>query len=887
MNESPRADLWSESTLGRFSDRIALVAFGEGGAVSRCSYRELLRRSGAVAHGLAGRGVSRGDRVGLMGRSSIETVVAALAVLRAGAVLMPVDRQLDGDALRHVLRDGAPRLIFADPELSVRIHGVPGVKTHVVELTHLADIGADHAELPQVTPDDIALLFYTSGTTGPPKGVPLTNANIAAQRDAVREVGLVTGGDRVLLPLPLHHVYPLVVGLLSVLPMGLTVIFPQSVTGPELVRAAHDGDATVLIGVPRLYRALYVGLEQRITGRDGGGAAGRLLLRLSVAARRRLGIRAGRVLLPMVRTRVGPHLRILACGGAALDPGLFVRLESLGWGVAVGYGLTETSPLISVAMPGTKRIGTVGRPLRGVDVRIDYDAAPPGVGGQGEILVRGPGVFHGYRNLPDETAHSFTDDGWLRTGDLGYVDPDGYLYVTGRVSTVIVTESGENVQPDEIEDVYARHPYIEEIGVVQVDGRLAAVVVPDVRAVRESGVSVDDALRRSFEEQKGRLPSYKHVSDYVVSREKLARTRLGKLRRGELAAQYRRIREGMAGGQGRAVPLPREDMTEQDRELLNNPVAARVWNILTARFADRSLTPDASPELDLGMDSLSWLEVTMEIRDETGVVLDEAAIDRVEQVRDLLREAAQRAGAGPAEGPDPFSEPERVLGRRQKRWLRPPNLLMRLLARALYCVNAVVLRVFFLERARGREHLPENGQCVLAPNHTSFMDAFALAGALPYRFLRHTAWAGGVEVAFGNPLNRFVSRLAGAVPIRHGLHTAADMALAAAVLRRGRNLVWFPEGRRAPPGEMLSFQPGIGMLLERLQVPVIPVFIRGTDRAMPIGRIIPRPTRVEVVFGRPLHPGELQGRAEGVEGRAAGQRIAGNLRSAVQRLGSP
>ncbi|MBD3243938.1 MAG: AMP-binding protein [Chitinivibrionales bacterium] len=887
MSERSNTCLWCDGILGNRPDSIAVMAFEADGGVTQCTYGELARRSEACARGLLQRGVARGDRIGLMSRPSIDAVVAALGVLRAAAVLMPMDRQLDGNALRHVLTDGSPRMMLVDTDLVERVTETTSeIEATVTELTRLDELAASDGELPEAKPDDTILLFYTSGTTGPPKGVPLTNANIVAQRQAVVETGLVSEHDRVLLPLPLHHVYPLVVGLLTVLSLGVTVILPQSVTGPELVRAAHDGDATVMIGVPRLYRALYAGLEQRIAGGEGGRLAGRLLLWMTTGVRRRLGIRAGTVLLPMVRRRLGRRLRMLACGGAALDPKLYIRLEAMGWRVAIGYGLTETSPLVSVAMPGTKRIGTVGRPLRGVDVRIDYAAAPQGMQGQGEIQVRGPGVFHGYRNLPDENANTFTEDGYLRTGDLGYLDKDGYLFITGRVSTVIVTESGENVQPDELEDIYAEHPYIEEIGVLQDEGGLAAVVVPDVRAIRESGVSLEDALRRAFEEQKGQLPSYKHVSTYVVSRQKLSRTRLGKLRRQELVEHYRRIKEGEEETKGQGGPLPRDAMAEGDRELLDNTAVAQVWDILATRFADRKLTPESSPEVDLGMDSLTWLEITMEIRDRTGIVLDEATIGRIEKVRDLLRETAERAGGGPVEGPDPFAEPERVLQRRQRRWLKRPNACMRLLAAGLYCVNWLLLHVMFRLRARGVQRLPKSGCSVLAPNHASYMDAFALAAALPYRMLKDTAWAGGVEVAFANPLFRFVSRLAGAIPIEHGLHTASDMALAAAVLKEGRNLVWFPEGRRAPPGELLPFQPGVGMLLKQLKVPVIPVFIRGTDKAMPVGRALPRPTRVEVLFGTPLGPHELEARAGEVAGRSEGQRMANALRATVQELGS-
>lgn len=882
----------SQGTLMRLTDTLrgrgdkpALIHFGAEGSVSRCSYEELGERVEALARGLVR--VGSGERVGLMAVPSIETAITALAVIRAGAVLLPIDRQLDDSTLSHVLGDGSPALVVGGAEEAERLKGFGNRRgPKVVTLDELDRWRTAQGELPALAPDRQAVLFYTSGTTGPPKGVPLTHANIVCQFDAVGAARLVTEGDRVLLPLPLHHVYPLVIGLFVPLYLGLTVVFPYAVTGPELVRAVGEGGVSVMIGVPRLYGVLDEGIARRIRTQGGPVTlAGIAAVRISMFLRRR-GIRAGGAMLAGVRRRVGPRLRVLASGGSAMDPGLFTRLEALGWRIGVGYGLTETSPLLTIAAPGRARPGSAGTVVKGVELRIDTGAAPRGMTGQGEIQARGPGVFAGYRNLPEDTAKAFTRDGWFRTGDLGYFGKGGHLYITGRLSSVIVTESGENIQPDEIESVYGHHPFIDEIGLLERNRRLAAVIVPNTKLIAERGKTVDEALRDAMEERGAKLPSYKRIADYVFSREALPRTRLGKIRRHLLVRQYERLEGREAIPKAHRRPMAAEEMSGTDRRLLGDATAAAVWETLKQRFADRRLTPDTSPQFDLGVDSLGWLELTLDIRDRAGVEIDEEAIGRIETVRDLLREAAGLAQAGPPRGADPFADPERSLEPHQRRWLKPRGPAERFLGRGVYLLNRAIMHSYFRTSVRAAENLFTVKQFILAPNHISYLDSFALAAAAPYRLLRGTAWAGGAEVAFANPVNRFVSRLAGAVPIRHGLSARTEMALAAAVIDRGMNLVWYPEGRRAPGEELLPFRPGIGLLLRHRPVPVVPAVITGTRKAMPIGRAIPRPASIRITFGKPRTPGQLIEAAGAARGRTEEQRIVAGLRVVLEELRS-
>ncbi len=866
--------------LSQVEDQTLVQAWSAEGPL-HWSYRDAGELAHALACGLRER-VAPGETVALIGEAGPPWIVAALAALRAGAVATPLDLQLADDTLARVLEDSSARWVFTTTAHENRVRAA-APDAQIV----LLDAGADDrrgwrtlaestATLPDNHADDPAALFYTSGTTGPPKGVPLSHGNLGFQLDVLREVGVVGPQDRVLLPLPLHHVYPFVVGMLAPLFMGLTLILPPALTGPQIVRALREGRASVIIGVPSFYDALFAGITSR--AERAGRLASALFhgaLWLSRTARRRLGLRLGKWLLRPVHRQVGLQLRVLASGGSALDPELAWNLEALGWQLASGYGLTETAPLLTVDPPGRARPETVGRAVPGVELRIDRSAAPGGRDGEGEILARGPNVFQGYRNRPDKTREAFTGDGWYRTGDLGWLDGDGYLHITGRLSTLIVTGGGKNIQPDELESRYAAHPAVREIGILQDEGRLAALVVPG----RAGGDDPEGRVRAALAEVSRALPSYQRLADFALTRKPLPRTRLGKIKRHELEVRFRQARHGR-GEAGRAAPLDPQEMSGEDRSLLEQQAARSAWDWLARRYPRHGLTPDTSPRLDLGVDSMEWLTLTMEIGQRTGVELSDEAIARIDTVRDLLQELADATGRAQA-GADPLAEPEGVLGPSQLRWLRPRGPVLGVAARILYGIDWMVLRGMFRLKARDRHHLPAQGPLVLACTHASHLDPFAVAAALGFERLRTLYWGGWTGVAFTNPFTRWVSRAAQVIPIdpRRGART--NLALAGAVLKRGRGLIWFPEGQRSPDGRLQPFRPGIGRLLEQYPLPVVLVSIRGTHAAMPPGRHIPRPRSVTVRFGEPLDPGRL--RRQG-EGRSGADRIVHALQEHMRAL---
>lgn len=899
-------------TLSERGDRLAVLALHKED-VEHWSYAELADHARRLASGLVETGVGRGDHVALLSGNRVEWIVACLAVIEAGAVVVPLDVQIGDEMLAHALSDSGAGLIFTTSEGANRIEHLD---VEAAPEPILLDTGEDDergwrrlladrdVEMPlaSLEPEDQAALFYTSGTTGTAKGVPLTHRNLAFQLDTLLGADLLTEDDRVMLPLPLHHVYPFVIGMLTPLAVGLPIIMPHTLTGPQIIRALREGEVSLVVGVPRLYDALYSGIEERV--RSGGRLVARLFevgMSLNAWLRRRLGLRIGEPLLRPVRDRLGPNLRVLASGGAALAPELAWKLESLGWRVAVGYGLTETSPILTLNPPDGKKLESVGRPISGVEVSIDPSAMPDESeeGGErqerrtdepreeGEIRARGPNVFSGYRNIPEKTDEVLSDDGWYRTGDLGYFDDDGYLYVTGRASTLIVTEGGKNVQPEDVEEVYNDHPVIQEIGVLQKDVRLVAVIVPDPGEIRQQENSdVEKAIREAVEERSKRLPSYQRLSDYAITREPLEYTQLGKLRRHLLEDRYDRVKEGEEGAsEAEAGPMAPEEMSEEDRELLEEAAAKQVWDLLSRRYPEMRLTPDTSPQLDLGVDSMEWVNLTMEIGESAGVELDEEAISSIDTVRDLLREAAEASESGEvvSSGASPLEQPEEVLDEDQKRWLEPLGSGKSMVARALFSLNRTLIRGLFRLRVEGLENLPERGSFVVAPNHVSYLDSFVVAAALDYRLLRRTYWAGWTGAAFGNPLTRLVSRIAQVVPIDPERAGVSSLAFGAAVLARGKNLVWFPEGQRSPSGQLQPFKPGLGMLLNHFKTPVVPVSIHGTYEAMPRGRALVRPAKVTLVFGKPL---DVRALVEQQSEDGGGDLILQALRDRVAKLGN-
>lgn len=857
----------------------ALIQVGEAG-LRTWSYRELSDLALGLAGGLKELGVKPGEAVALLAPNRPAWVVARLALLGAGALAVLVDDLWTGPVLARVLEDSGARLVFTTRALLPALRELAvGERLEPILLDDDTEelpegvrawrnlLGAPPESLPEPGPEEPAALFYTSGTTGPPKGVPLTHRNIMGNLETLLSGRFIGAGERVLVPLPLHHSYPFLAGMLLPLAAGATIVLPADLTGPEIVRALKDGRVRAMVGVPRLYEALVAGVEARIKA-QGRLAFGlfRALLALSVALRYGIGLKVGGVLFRRLHRELGPELRLLACGGARLEAGLERTLEGLGFEVLNGYGLVETASISTFSRRGRARPGTVGLPAPGVEVRITAARA----GEPGEVLIRGPTVFAGYRDDEAANVEAFTADGWFRTGDLGLIDEDGYLTITGRAKELIVLADGKNITPDEVEAVYADSPYLREVAVLEKDGRLAALVVPELEAMR-TGASgrIDDLVRVTLMELSARLAPYQRPTAYALTRETLPRTRLGKYRRHELGAIYERASKG----EGRP---PERPLSEEDRALLGSPRARRVWAWLEERFPEAKLTLDVNPELDLGIDSLAWVSLGLEMEERTGVHLSEEALANVLTLRDLLEAAEAERTAAPAPAPAALVAAERD-------WLAPPGPALEALGLALYLLNRTLVRGLFGLEVEGLDRLPKGrGPLILVSNHASDLDPLAVSAAVPWAWARRVHWGGDAGRLFSGPLRRLAARAVHVFPVDDRA-PGRSLRFGVEVLRRGGILVWFPEEWRSPDGTLQPFLPGVGRLVHETGTAAVPLLVRGTFEAMPRGRRLPRLRSLHVLFGAPV---EAQALAASGQGATPEARITQALHAAVAALAS-
>ncbi|WOQ69498.1 long-chain fatty acid--CoA ligase [Microbacterium limosum] len=489
---------WLARRRLRSPDKPALIFDG-----GRWTYREMADRVDRVAGLLAARGIGRGDRVAYLGENSPEFLAVLFGIVQRGAVFVPVNTRLAPPEIAHVLRDSAARLLVHDPEFDGVLASVlseddmPEVIRTGEEPTALSALVSGAAPLPaaeRMLPEDPAAIIYTSGTTGRPKGAMLTHQNLTfVSLNCIVDYDVVSS-DIALLISPLFHVASLGMGALPVLLKGGTIVLEKGFDPARALALIEKHRVTMLSGVPTTYQMLADHPAWAETDLSS--------------------------------------LQKLTCGGSAVPTRILNAYEERGLSFSQGYGMTETSPGGTSLPPEMSRAkqGSVGLPQFFLDVRVADESGqelPPGE--LGEVQLRGPNVFAGYLNLPDATTAAFTDDGWFRSGDLGYVDKDGYLFIADRLKDMIIS-GGENIYPAEVENL----PGVTGVAVIGVpDDRWGEV--PWAILTLSAGTTTDtEAVRAHLD---GRLARYKLPKNVVVVDE-LPRTASGKVRKADLRARF-------------------------------------------------------------------------------------------------------------------------------------------------------------------------------------------------------------------------------------------------------------------------------------------------------------------------------------------------------------
>ncbi|RKX69675.1 long-chain fatty acid--CoA ligase [candidate division WOR-3 bacterium] len=494
------------------------------------TYGELDRISSELALGLLAKGLRPHERIALIGGNSPQWCLIYFAILKAGMTVVPIDPLLSLSDIHHIITDAKAKVVFADPKWYDEIAELKIARTVGFEM--IDDLRRGEGDLPEVDLDSLAILIYTSGTTGFSKGVMLSHRNVVNNVDSLYRSIDYDKNDRFLSLLPLHHTFAATCGLLTAIYNQAQIFFPRSLKSKDIITALRNYQITVLLVVPLILEKFVEGFKRKLRH---AGVSKRIIFGFCSSITKLLPQTRG-FLFKGVREGLGmSHIRYIISGGAALPRWVARQIESLGLPLIQGYGLTEASPVVTVNPPDRPKNESVGLPIPGVKVRI-VDPNPDGVG---EIIVQGENVMEGYYNN-DEATREAIKHGWLYTGDLGYFDDDGYLYIVGRKKYIIVTPGGKNVYPEAIEAKLLQSDYIKEALVIpeRSEGKeeVVAIIYPDFEKLEENFKDlnrerVEEIIRNEIIKHGAEIPEYGRIRRFTIRDEEFPKTTTRKIKR--------------------------------------------------------------------------------------------------------------------------------------------------------------------------------------------------------------------------------------------------------------------------------------------------------------------------------------------------------------------
>jgi len=535
-------------TVSRYPGRACFTVY-EPDRIS-LNYTESLKLIESVARWLHSKGIRRGDRVAVTGKNAPEWAVAYLAVLFAGGVIVPIDYQLKNEETDLLLKASGARMLFVDEEKHEYYANKPDGLEEIISLkkgigNFIYDLDGPSAQIEQAVESDLAAILFTSGTMGIPKGVMLTHKNLVS--DAYLAQGtplIILHTDVFYAILPIHHSYTMLAVFIETISVGAEVVFGKRMVTTQILKDLKEAQITMLLGVPMLFNKVLAGILRGLRAK-GPVVYGLISFMMSISGciKKVFKKNPGKKMFKFILDKASlTSIRICISGGGPLAPSVFRKYNQLGIDFVQGYGLTETSPIITINPVEAYKETSVGRPCPQVDMKIlNKDER-----GIGEVIVKGPMVMLGYYNMPEETAASFTPDGYLKTGDQGYMDNENYLYLTGRAKNMIVTEGGKNVYPEEIENEFQLYEVIEQILIrgYMIDEKMKtegieALVYPNQEFKNEKGETPSNEemklrIEKIIAEVNQRLLPYQKITKIGVLDKAMEMTTTKKIKRGNI-----------------------------------------------------------------------------------------------------------------------------------------------------------------------------------------------------------------------------------------------------------------------------------------------------------------------------------------------------------------
>ncbi len=799
-----------QEAAAEFGSKTALL-MQRGYRIERWSYQYLWEFSERLITYLRGKGLQHGDRVLLWAPNIPEWVGLYFGCLRAGIILVPLDILCTPDFVVKIKDSTNARCLFVSRTTKGQVSEVGIPVLYLEDLPQELEGVSSDSSISLPIEEDIAEIMFTSGTTGEPKGVILTHRNIVSNVLSATQMVPVGPSSRVLSLLPLSHMLEQTAGLLGFLKSGATIVYPASRQPGVIFRTLREHRITNIVLVPRVLQLFWGAIEREVK-KQGREQVWQRLLQISA----RLPTKLRRLLFRPVHQQLGGCLQFLICGGAYLDPEMARRWELLGIPILQGYGTTEAAPSVTVNSLKKRRLDSVGKILPGQDMKIASD---------GEVLIRGANITQGYWQNTEATAAAFDGD-WYRTGDLGYVDDKGYLYLRGRKKDMIVLASGMNVYAQDVEKALKICPGVEDACVLGVPKGESGVQVHAVLLLKEERTTSQDIVDHV---NKG-LADHQRVQAVTVwPFPDFPRTHTLKVKKQEVLDYV--LKGILAEGPAEMAPAV--------GKVSEVPILHRLLASL-AGVPMQSIHPSMTLGEDLNLDSLGRVELLAAVESELDTYVDESYVSTGTTVEEL---EAVVASAGEV-------SKEQV----QLDW--PLSRLVRL-GRAILQLFLVfpLLRTVAPLKVEGRENLKDLRPPVLfAVNHQSHLDTPTVLAALPITWRSRTAVAAAADFWFaaGRSRKLLATFVFNAFPFSRTDSIRPTLKHCCRLLDRGWSVLIYPEGTRSETGQMGSFKSGAGLMAVELGMPVVPIHIRGTHEVLPKGQTMPRRGRVQVRIGKAL-----------------------------------
>lgn len=845
------------------------IFFKEDKTYLTLTYNEIYQKAVKLGNLIYSKIKPDSENIAVLLGNQPEWPIGFMAIQYLGKVVVPIDIKLTLPEIRQLIIHSEANIILCSEklflelgpyledkkDLDILLVDSQGFKRKIEEAS-----GETKGQGGVSFPDKAAAMFYTSGTTDLPKAVLLSQKNLLSNAQSLKKLNLVSSQDIFISFLPLHHTYSFMGTCLVPLLLGATISYPASLSSEDLLNCMRQTRVSILTGVPQVFMLFHNGIKEKFKKLPfitRGFLA--IFTEILWMVRKFFRINLSKYLLSKLHQAFGKNLRFMVSGGARLEPKVTRDFFKWGFTILEGYGLTETSPVVTINPLQRIKFGSVGKPIPDVELKI----INPDNNGIGEVAIRGPNVMLGYYKLLQETE-KVLKGGWFFSSDLGYLDKDRYLYLVGRIDELIVLSSGKKVNPEDIEKYYSLSPFIKEICVFVPEkkilpevSQLIALVVPNEDYFRKLNlINIEERIKWELDNISHRLSSFMRIKGFQISKDALPRTRLGKIMRHKVEEEYIKS----------IASIKREEekvISDEDLMLLSSEFYQNIIKYLFNRFK-RRVSLDDHLELDLGLDSLGRMELLLELQKFLNIEFSDSLVDELFYAR-TIRELFLKIRPYLPRQIGEIKEIEELWTKILEQPLSlgivknirlNPNILDKCIAVSFKLFLRFLFSAFFLFKVKGKNNLPDKGPYIIYSNHSSYLDGFVIANLLPLRLAIRTFFI-GFRKYFFHPLSKNFVKIARLIPIDTNQRLVEAMQICFFLFKHEKIICFFPEGQRSPEGEIIPFKKGIGILAKELSVPLIPIYIKGTFHAWSRYRRFPRPAKIEAIIGKKISFTEL------------------------------